>query len=134
MQNWYYTGTFRYFLLSSFLSLYSILCFSQVSVSGYVFGGEDKLPLYPVSVIVKGTQDGTITDSMGYFKITANKGSTLVFSYIGHESQEVTVGNEFVLHITLKSLASGLNEVVMTGLYGAGCKGNNRIRDGRKRE
>ena len=108
-------GMFRYFLLSLFFSLYSFLCFSQIKVSGYVFGAEDQLPLYPVSVIIKGTPNGTVTDSAGNFKITANIGSTLVFSFIGFESQEVTIGNELVLHISLKSSASSLNQVVTTG-------------------
>lgn len=108
-------GMFRYFLLSLFFSFCSFLCFSQLKVSGYVFGAEDQLPLYPVSVIIKGTPNGTVTDFAGYFKITANIGSTLVFSFIGYESQEVTIGNESVLHISLITSASGMSEAVMTG-------------------
>lgn len=76
---------------------------------------DEKLPLYPVTVLVKGTSFGTITDSSGYFHILAKKGSEIIFSFIGYETKIITVGNDSVLHITLVSAVSGLNEVVMTG-------------------
>jgi len=89
--------------------------FSQQKVSGFVKDIDDKSPLGYASVIIKDTNSGTATDNNGYFKITAKKGSTLVFSYLGYTSQEVTVGNDTVLNIYLTKSLSNLNQVVVTG-------------------
>ena len=70
-------------------------------------------PLPGVSVIVKGTTNGTTTDFDGNYSITANNGDTLVFSYVGYDTQEVVVSGS-TLNITLKS-GVALDEVVLIG-------------------
>jgi len=89
--------------------------YAQENISGHVIDRDEKLPLYPVSVVVKGTDKGTITDSSGYFHILAQKGYVLVFTFIGYRSKEIQIGNELDLQIELSSTVSNLNEVVMTG-------------------
>ena len=89
---------------------------AQTNVSGNVKDAETKEALIGVSVVVKGTSMGTITDMDGKFSLAAAQGKTLVFSYIGYESQEVIVkGGSYT--INLKSASQKLNEVVVIG-YG----------------
>jgi len=85
--------------------------------------GETGKPLSGVSVAIKGTVEGTTTDTSGRFSIEANKESDiLVFSYVGYEPQEVTLARDITnLSIELKSLTSTLGDVVVIG-YGTAKK------------
>ncbi len=72
--------------------------------------------LIGVSVKIKGTTTGTITDINGNFKLNNVSPSTiLVFSYVGMNSQEVAVGNRASLSVTLQDQTKGLNELVVVG-------------------
>ena len=97
------------------LSLYA----QSVSVKGRVTN-EKAEPVPNISVLVKGTTNGTTTDDHGDFLIKVpNNKSILDFSSIGFESQEITVGNQTTINVTLKAGEAGkLNEVVVVG-YGA---------------
>ena len=80
---------------------------------------EQGQPLIGVTVMVKGSTKGAQTNANGEFSIEAPESATLVFSYIGHESQEVAVKDAGKpLSIVLKGGASGLTEIVVVG-YGA---------------
>ena len=71
-----------------------------------------------VSVVIKGTQRGTVTDADGRYKLEVPNGTaTLVFSFVGYLSQEVQVGNQASLNINLKSDDKTLDEIVVIG-YG----------------
>ncbi|MGR3811884.1 SusC/RagA family TonB-linked outer membrane protein [Jiulongibacter sp. NS-SX5] len=70
--------------------------------------------LYGVNVTVKGTTNGTITNADGAYSITASKGQTLTFSYIGFASQDVVIGNQSSIDVTLAEDANALGEVVVT--------------------
>lgn len=78
------------------------------------FGGE---PLIGVSVLQKGTSNGTVTDFDGNFQLSVPQGETLLFSYVGYISQEVIVDNKSVLSIRLAEDTQALEEVVVIG-YG----------------
>lgn len=71
-----------------------------------------------VSIVVKGTKRGTSTEVDGSFKINADKGEVLQFSFIGYQNQEITVGENNVVNITLAESASQLSEVVVIGSRG----------------
>lgn len=85
-------------------------------VTGTVVDGAGE-PLIGVSVQVKGTQIGAITDFDGKFSIDAPANATLVVSYVGFKTQEVKVGNQSVLAIRLEDDNQLLDEVVVIG-YG----------------
>ena len=72
-------------------------------------------PVIGANIIVKGTTNGTITDVNGYFSLAAQTGSVLQISYIGFLTQEITVGTDNNLSITLKEDAEALDEVVVVG-------------------
>jgi TonB-linked SusC/RagA family outer membrane protein len=93
----------------------SLVVTAQTRHTGKVIGSDDKLPVVGASVRIKGTNTGAVTDVNGDFAINVSPGNVLVISYIGYQSQEVTVqGNNFI-SISLQPANSTLNEVVVTG-------------------
>jgi TonB-linked SusC/RagA family outer membrane protein len=95
----------------------------QRTVSGKVTDSNG-LPLPGVSIVVKGTTQGTVTNADGEYSITnipAN--STLVFSFVGMKSQEVIVGTQTNIDITMEEDVIGIEEVVAIG-YGTQRKVN----------
>lgn len=87
------------------------------SVKGKVVGAEgESLP--GVTVLVKGTTVGTVTDVDGAFSINVPAGGdVLIFSFIGMETQSVVIGNQTSINVTMQSSSIGLDEVVAVG-YG----------------
>ncbi|MCP9770585.1 SusC/RagA family TonB-linked outer membrane protein [Lacihabitans sp. LS3-19] len=103
-------------LIISLLSFTASLSFAQMPVSGTVKDVKNE-PIPGVSVLVKGTGVGTVTDQNGDFKITASsKESILVFSSIGFTSKEIKVGNQSSISVELLEDAKALSEVVVTAL------------------
>ena len=79
-------------------------------------------PLIGVNVMEKGTTNGSITDVDGKYSVSVKGGKTiLVFSYIGYISQEIPVGNQKTLNVTMKEDTEELEEVVVIG-YGTAKK------------
>ncbi|WP_162415886.1 SusC/RagA family TonB-linked outer membrane protein [Cyclobacterium roseum] len=78
---------------------------------------ENGEPIPGATVLVKGTNTGTATDIGGNFSLEAEEGSVLLISFIGYQSQQITVGNQTDLSITLLEDQSSLEEVVVVG-YG----------------
>jgi TonB-linked SusC/RagA family outer membrane protein len=72
-------------------------------------------PLPGVNILSKGTSNGTTTDSDGKYSISVN-GGVLVYSFIGFVSQEIEVGSQTTLDVTLAEDATQLSEVVVTAL------------------
>lgn len=83
-------------------------------VSGTITDGYESV--IGASVLVKGTTTGTISDLDGNFAIEVNDGQTLVISFTGYETQEITVNGQTSLTITLKEDTQTLDEVVVTAL------------------
>lgn len=87
------------------------------AVSGKVTDGADGRTMPGVTVVVKGTTTGTVTDIDGQYKLNVSQGATLVFSFIGYSSQEIAVGTNRVINITLEPELTELEELVVIG-YG----------------
>ncbi|WP_430810011.1 MULTISPECIES: SusC/RagA family TonB-linked outer membrane protein [unclassified Carboxylicivirga] len=88
----------------------------NISVTGTVTSSEDGLPIPGVSVVQKGTTNGTITDMDGLYNIQVPQGSTLIFSFVGMGSQEVLIPSAGTYDVSLTSETEGLEEVVVTAL------------------
>jgi TonB-linked SusC/RagA family outer membrane protein len=87
------------------------------TVTGKVTAATDGISLPGVSVIIKGTSTGVATDLDGNYNLNVSGPETvLVFSYIGFASQEVRVGNQSVINVSMVEDASELGEVVVTAL------------------
>ncbi|WP_245576487.1 SusC/RagA family TonB-linked outer membrane protein [Flexithrix dorotheae] len=95
----------------------------DVVVSGTITSGEDGQPLPGVSVVVKGTTSGTVTDIDGKYKITAPSNASITYSYIGFVTQEIEIGNQSTIDVTLAVDLETLEEVVVVG-YGTQEKRN----------
>jgi TonB-linked SusC/RagA family outer membrane protein len=97
--------------------LFSIALHAQTkTISGQV--SDDSGPLPGLSILIKGTTIGTQTDFDGNFSIDASIGDILQFRYIGMETQELTVGKDTTINVTMKYNANSLDEVVIVG-YGS---------------
>ncbi len=86
-------------------------------ITGTVTGDGDNEPLIGVSVLVKGTSIGTVSDLDGKYSIAVPKGDqVLIYSYTGFVTQEVTVGSSSNINITMQEDVMGLEEAVVTAL------------------
>ncbi len=95
----------------------NVLDVQQSVVSGKVTDSNGA-PLPGVTVVVKGTNNGVITDTDGNFSLSdVSSDNVLVFSFIGMQSQEVNVGNQSVINVTMEVDVIGIEEVVTIG-YG----------------
>lgn len=93
----------------------SLVVTAQTKHTGRVTGSDDKLPVVGATVVVKGSTIGTQTDVNGQFTLNLRAGQVLVVSYLGYQSQEVTVGNSETISVVLQAANNTLNEVVVTG-------------------
>lgn len=86
-----------------------------LTITGKVTASIDGTTMPGVNVLVKGTTNGTSTDSNGDYSLSVdNESAVLVFSFIGFTSQEITVGSKTVIDVVLVEDASQLGEVVVT--------------------
>ncbi len=88
----------------------------ELTVTGKVTDASDGLPIPGVSVVVKGTTNGTITTIEGTYSLVVNQGDVLVYSFVGMNPQERTVEGS-VIDIALSADMTDLDEVVVVG-YG----------------
>ncbi|WP_339864381.1 TonB-dependent receptor [uncultured Algoriphagus sp.] len=105
------------FVAMCFLLIHFQVSAQTVQVSGTVTSAEDGLTLPGASILVKGTTKGVTSDIDGTYQIDAEKGQTLVFSFIGMVSQERTINESGTINIILEPDAQSLDEVVVVG-YG----------------
>ncbi|MCU0377733.1 MAG: SusC/RagA family TonB-linked outer membrane protein, partial [Bacteroidales bacterium] len=107
----------RILLMLLFLIAGSAILFSQdLLISGRVTD-ESGEGLPSVSITVKGTTIGTLSNADGSYSISANRNSYLVFSFVGMETQEVLVTVQTTINVTMSTLMVGLDELVVIG-YG----------------
>jgi iron complex outermembrane receptor protein len=102
----------KYYLLICFLFFGSLAFSQQQEISGTVVDDQSQ-PLPGVSVAIKGTNQGTITDFDGNYSINASLGQTLVFSFVGFDAREVLIDQ---IDIDVQMVAgTALGEVVLVG-------------------
>lgn len=106
----------KYFVFSFlFLFCCTLLSAQNKTVTGYVTDAGNKESLIGASVTVKGTTQGTITDLNGYYTLSVPQDATLVFSYLGYITKEVTVNGQSVINAALGADTQDLEEVVVVG-------------------
>ncbi|ERM80501.1 hypothetical protein P872_13025 [Rhodonellum psychrophilum GCM71 = DSM 17998] len=88
----------------------------KIRISGQVRDGETGESLPGVNVVIKGTNTGTITDIDGNYALELDLGQVLVFSYVGFAKEELTVGNQTRMDVSLKLDDNSLQEVIVTAL------------------
>lgn len=108
---------FRRLMLTAFFAVSSLVLFAQnTGIGGLVTSADDGQPLIGVTVIVKGTTNGTTTDVDGkYFIKSTTENPVLVFSMVGMKKTEVAVKNKTTVNLVMESDAKMLEQVVVTG-------------------
>lgn len=104
-----------YLLACLLIVSFSTIQAQTITVKGTVTGEGEALP--GVSVLVKGTSNGTVTDFDGNYELVAKPTDVLIFSYIGFTTKEVSVNGKTTINTVLASDVDALEEVVVIG-YG----------------
>ena len=103
-----------------FILLFSFITYSQQGISGTLIDGDFNEPLPFANILVKETGDGITSDFDGKYAFELSAGTyTLVFSYVGYETKEITNiivngDNYTTTDVVLNSAAEGLDEVIVT--------------------
>ncbi|MDB5133857.1 MAG: TonB-dependent receptor, partial [Mucilaginibacter sp.] len=103
---------------AALLILVQILCYQLTNAQTLITGvvkDENGTTLPSVSVQVKGKSTVASTDLNGAYKINANKGDIVQFRFVGYQTQEITVGDQTSVNISLQPDNKDLSEVVVTG-------------------
>ncbi|EON75250.1 TonB-dependent receptor [Lunatimonas lonarensis] len=120
--NHYLTGSGKSLLLAFVAMLLAVGSWAQSAITGVVRSEGDNETIPGVSVLVKGTTRGSVTDLDGRFQVNASPGEVLTVSYIGYTTKEVTVqSGQTSYDISLASSMSDLSEVIVVG-YGSQLK------------
>ena len=113
----FYLSVSRY--LTVLLMLVTSVAWSQSrTVTGKVTSQDDAAGIPGVNVVEKNTTNGTVTDSEGNFSINVGENATLVFSFVGFAGQEIPVGNQSNISVTMTPDVTSLDEVIVVG-YGS---------------
>ena len=104
------------FLFLAFLIMPLSALAQSISVTGKVISSEDGLGMPGVTIQVKNSQKGTVTDFDGNYTLSVGKDDVLVFSFVGYKTQEVKVAGKTKINVTMDSDALLLDDVVVTAL------------------
>ena len=113
-------------LLFSLLFIFQLICSSLFAQAKRVEGtvsDSTGTPLEKVSVVVKGSKTGVVTDSWGHYSIMADQGAVLTFSFTGYNAVSLAVGSGSVMDVSLRQTSRALDEVIVIG-YGTQKKVN----------
>lgn len=96
----------------------------EITVSGKITAASTGEPLPGVNILIKGTSEGVVSNIEGEYTITVpNKEAVLAFSYIGYNSEEITVGDQTTINLVMVEDIMALDELVVIG-YGTQRKGD----------
>jgi len=98
-------------------SIQTVLQQTRIAVAGKVTD-TSREPLIGVSISIKGTTQGVLTDVNGDYTITTSSGTTLVYTYVGYKTQSVLVGQKNVINIIMESNSMELDEVEIVAEFG----------------
>ncbi|MCQ4872911.1 MULTISPECIES: vWA domain-containing protein [Odoribacteraceae] len=102
-------------ILPLMISINIMTSAQKIEINGQVICNESKTPLPGVSVIIKNTAIGVVTNTSGKYTIQARVGDYVQFSFIGYETKTVKVQKDSIVNVSLKPALDQLEEVVVTG-------------------
>ncbi|MDQ2178290.1 TonB-dependent receptor [Marinifilum sp. D714] len=106
------------FIVCAIIMSTQLISAQTKQVSGTVTSADDGMGMPGVSVVIKGTTSGTSTDIDGKYTIEARSSDVLLFSFVGMQSQEIQVGDQTIINISLSQQTVGMDEVVVVA-YGS---------------
>ena len=101
-------------ILTLFMALIVQITFAQQQTVSGTVSDENGLPLIGATVVISGTSSGTTTDFDGNYRINARQGEVLNFSYVGYQSQNITVSISNTVNVSLQP-DNTLDEIIITG-------------------
>ena len=104
-----------YFLLFLFSVLLQQLLAQDIPVSGTIISTDDNSPIPGVTVLIKGSTQGTTSDINGKYSLLAPAKGVLVFSYVGMQTQEISINSKKVINVKLSDQDIALGELVVVG-------------------
>lgn len=107
----------RLTLLAAVLLMTSASFAQKINVTGTVVDDKSQETLIGATVLEKGTNNGVVTDMDGNYSISVSPGATLVFTYMGYDKKEVSVGNRRIINVQMTTTVEELDELVVIG-YG----------------
>jgi TonB-linked SusC/RagA family outer membrane protein len=107
----------RYLVLFLALATASVGYAQEAALTGVVTDASDGSSIPGVTIVLKGTTTGTVTDIDGKYSLKAKSGDILVFSYVGYTTQEITFTGQKTVNVSLATGVQSLNELVVIG-YG----------------
>jgi iron complex outermembrane receptor protein len=107
----------RYLFIFLAFASASVAYAQEITVTGKVKDAADGSAIPGATVLVKGTTTGTVTDIDGKYSIQVQSVAILVFSYMGYQTQEISVAGKQVIDVSLAASVTSLNELVVIG-YG----------------
>ncbi|MDP1621705.1 MAG: SusC/RagA family TonB-linked outer membrane protein [Bacteroidales bacterium] len=110
------------FLVLAFASA-SVVYAQEVALTGLVTDASDGTSIPGVTVVIKGTTTGTVTDVDGNYSLQVNSGDVLVFSYVGFATQEIAFTGQKTMNVALSTGVRNLKELVVIG-YGTVKRGD----------
>ena len=120
------TIPFRNRLVLPVLLLFISICTpslgQNLDVSGTISDQETGEPMPAVTVVVQGSNQGTVSNVDGFYEISVPQGSTLIFSFVGYLSQEIPVEGRVQIDVSLIQEATELEEIVVIGYGTASAK------------
>ena len=110
------------FVLTLFINVFTANA-QEIQIKGKVVAASDNIGLPGVSVVLKGTTTGVVTNIDGVYNISAPSDGTFVFSFIGMTTKEIAINGQSTINVSLEEEITGLDEVVVIG-YGVQKKVN----------
>ena len=107
--------TLLLFFFALMISPFAALA-QTIAVSGKVISSDDGYGLPGVTIQVKGTSTGTVTDIDGNYTLKANSQDVLIFSFVGYKTKEIAIKGKTTINVTLDTDAQLLDDVVVTAL------------------
>ncbi len=107
----------KFLLLAGMLGMACLTVAQQRTLTGKVTAADDGTPLPGVNVVLRGTTTGTVTGSDGNYALALSEATgTIVFSFIGLQTQEIAYNGQTTLNVALVADVTQLSEVVVTGV------------------
>lgn len=104
----------RRILLFVFMLVY-IASFAQTEVTGRVTAGNPPIGIPGVNIVIKGTPQGSITDTEGVYRLVVPNGATLSISFVGYKTQEIVYAGQPRIDVVLEEESKELSEIVVMG-------------------
>ena len=110
-----------HFIVFYFFLNATVVFGQEINVTGTVSDAETGEPIPGVNIRVKGTSSGTATDFQGQYSVSVTASDVLIFSFVGYNTQELTVNNQTSINVSLETDVTQLQEIVVIG-YGVQSK------------